>query len=891
MPVLNPIQPPLAADLPTNWQPNQIVSPDGVSAGLSEQHGYNYLMEQVNAAQQGVNALGQAINGLPEPDEVGGYFQIPQGDNLPADERQPNSLYGQILTDYTAGPSPVSGLSAAPLAAPAPAAAPTAAPRAAAPRAAGASRRLGDVAVDTIVKLNESGSPVNYIVVQQGKPASGNYDDSCNGTWVRRKDIHSNRQWHTSDVNDYANSSNHQWLNNESSGFLSLLDPDIRAAIKTVKIPYRPGSGSSYSVSSGANGLSCKVFLLSMKEVGLTPSYSPTEGATLEYFSGGGNSQRVANLNGSPARWWSRSPYCSVYGNYACSVEADGTADRWGCSRSYGCCPAFILDSELLVSDDGTVLTNEPPTAPGSIEVTGIVSGGSAAITLTAATDPDGTIASYVYERSVDGGQFTQIANVNSLITTDNIQSSWGTVAYRAAAVDNLGLQGPYVTSETYTVNTGWVIVGGPVSNLGVQDAPFVLPLVVNVTGGSGVTGINLQVLLDGAQIFNDALNQGASVALPIDTRAMASGQHEIQAIAEKEDYLSASVAWYFVVPSMAMPEGGYVAQLQDDSGNPIFPPTFARNVMGPNGKSVQTELDELASAHKGTVGHLAFVDAVLGPATYNLTRASATTYAYQYFAPAAADTSSQALVSVYPSYTGSIGSLLTASSGSLDFNVPSNGILSLWQYVVDVTPPASTDPTVNFTPLIQPQVVTASTNTGNTASDLNAALTAMMKAFPAQNYYTIVDAMNSGITYYVASQAIITATTPSASVAYVSSANPTTWYQGVQLTFVDTSNMPSQFSYMSAPIVTAATSANPVTAGDSLNATLTAMIKAQPGYNRYMLEDGSGDLYYICSPTQITAGSVSAAGVLYCTTDGTYYNGESLTLAPPPEPTLEVTE
>ena len=195
-------------------------------------------------------------------------------------------------------------------------------------------QRLGDVAVGTVVKLNESGSPVEYRIVQRGKPSSGNYDDSCNGTWVRRKDIHSNRQWHTGNVDDYANSSNHQWLNNESSGFLSLLDPDIRAAIKTVKIPYRPGSGTSTTVKSGANGLSCKVFLLSMKEVGLTHRYSPTEGATLEYFSGGGNSRRVANLNGSPARWWSRSPYCRSTDPSAFSVEADGAASAWSCLDS-----------------------------------------------------------------------------------------------------------------------------------------------------------------------------------------------------------------------------------------------------------------------------------------------------------------------------------------------------------------------------------------------------------------------------------------------------------------------------------------------------------------------------------------------------------------------------
>ena len=74
-----------------------------------------------------------------------------------------------------------------------------------------------------------------------------------------------------------------------------------------------------------------------------------------------------------------------------------------------------------------------------------------AAITLTAATDPDGSVASYTYERSVDGG-WTAFATTGALTRTDPVDDSWTTVAYRAKATDNLGLSGPYATSETYTV-------------------------------------------------------------------------------------------------------------------------------------------------------------------------------------------------------------------------------------------------------------------------------------------------------------------------------------------------------------------------------------------------------------------------------------------------------
>lgn len=48
---------PLPADLPENWTSGQIIAPTGAEAGLDEQHGYNYLMKQVNNAQKAANAL------------------------------------------------------------------------------------------------------------------------------------------------------------------------------------------------------------------------------------------------------------------------------------------------------------------------------------------------------------------------------------------------------------------------------------------------------------------------------------------------------------------------------------------------------------------------------------------------------------------------------------------------------------------------------------------------------------------------------------------------------------------------------------------------------------------------------------------------------------------
>lgn len=51
----------LPMDLPQNWKDTDYVSPNGTEVNLTKQHGYNYLMQQVNNSQAGVIALGKAL--------------------------------------------------------------------------------------------------------------------------------------------------------------------------------------------------------------------------------------------------------------------------------------------------------------------------------------------------------------------------------------------------------------------------------------------------------------------------------------------------------------------------------------------------------------------------------------------------------------------------------------------------------------------------------------------------------------------------------------------------------------------------------------------------------------------------------------------------------------
>lgn len=227
-----------------------------------------------------------------------------------------------------------------------------------------ANAKLGTKAVGSIVKLKVNGTAKEFIVVHQGKPSSI-YDESCNGVWLLMKDIYENRVWQSGNINKYESSDIHTYLNNT---FLNLFESNIRDAIKQVKIPYRKNGGSGGTDQSGANGLSAKIFLLSGYEVGWTTSdysYFPVDGAKLSYFESGtgtsANNKRIANLNGSAALWWLRSPSTYNTGSVRI-VYSNGNCNSDGASRSYGIRPALVLPQDMEVDSSGNVTPPPPDT-------------------------------------------------------------------------------------------------------------------------------------------------------------------------------------------------------------------------------------------------------------------------------------------------------------------------------------------------------------------------------------------------------------------------------------------------------------------------------------------------------------------------------------------------
>ena len=356
---------------------------------------------------------------------------------------------------------------------------------------------LGSVAVGSIVKLKENGAAVNYIVVHQGRPSSS-YDTSCDGTWLLRQDIAENRVWDSGNSNVLESSDIQSYLNNT---WINRYDSDIRSAIKQVKIPYRQNGGSGGTDRSGSNGLSCKIFLLSGKEVGWDSSdnpYFPNDGAKLAYFeSGNGSSaqqKRIAKLNGGVASWWLRSPN-TVGTDGVWNVSSNGNYGNQNAGTSFGVRPALVLPSTLFVTDDGLVSVTVPPPA---VVISGTDGGlGTLVNDVSYTVSSDGSTELTVVE-TINGTEtrtYTATNGATNKIPVVDLPTGYGTIKITAST--NRGSGVVTVTREwTYTKAAITFPDAGGVADLTQQGKTIWAKTIAEAVRTPGIWGGNLGLAL-----------------------------------------------------------------------------------------------------------------------------------------------------------------------------------------------------------------------------------------------------------------------------------------------------------------------------------------------------------------------------------------------------------
>lgn len=446
---------------------------------------------------------------------------------------------------------------------------------------------LGQVNVGTVVKLNENGNPTDYLVVHQGKPSSL-YDDSCDGTWLLRKDIYANQQWNSSNNNTFTSAIiNTTYL----PSLLALYDTDIQSVIKTVKIPYCVGGGSS-TVNSGSSGFSCQLFLLSGYEVGFTQSdnqYFPVDGAKLSYFeSGTGSSalnKRIAKLNGSATNWWLRSPNTdntnSVWG-----VNSGGYYLSWNANDSYGVRPAMILPTTLLVESDGTITT-----APDlSIYIpSNAMQGQPIPISWSVVSNAQ----SYQLQRNTGSSWETIYTGADASFT--DTAGDWTTVQYQVAVSTDGSSYGAYVQSDTITViPASTLAISGQDGDLGIITAD----IGYTVTSDTG-NQINLVRTVNGVQYGARTVDSGFAYNIPVMELPTGTGTIVIKATVQASTgQVTVTRTWTYTKTPISFTNSGSVGSLSVN-GQTVLPTTLAEAVRTSPvwGGSLDLALQSLSSA------------------------------------------------------------------------------------------------------------------------------------------------------------------------------------------------------------------------------------------------------------------------------------------------------
>lgn len=195
--------------------------------------------------------------------------------------------------------------------------------------------KLSNIPEGTLVKINESGSPVEFYV------AKHDYETGLNGagrTLLVRRYCYDNMAWNYGGNNGYAASTIDAWFNGD---YKNLLDSKIQDAIGATIFYYTRGIGDPTVTT-----LNRAIFSLSLTEMGLTFMSVQTEGTALPIAS----SLLTATLTSGAATFqWTRSPYV---GGSTYAMRVMGTASTEQVTFANGARPIFTLPSDITADDN-----------------------------------------------------------------------------------------------------------------------------------------------------------------------------------------------------------------------------------------------------------------------------------------------------------------------------------------------------------------------------------------------------------------------------------------------------------------------------------------------------------------------------------------------------------
>ena len=333
----------------------------------------------------------------------------------------------------------------------------------------------------------------------------------------------------------------------DKAGFLAMLDDRFVAALLETTVTVAKNTvtdGGSYET------VKAKMHLPSTTEVGLANENNIAEGVKLALFSD--NTSRLAyptaecvknstytntSLNTSAAwYYWLRTPY-SGHSYLVRSVDSSGALDNYyAYSGHRGARPLCNLNSSILVSDSTNAKGNyefqwnAAPSTPSGISVpANCYSGQKIAVSWGASTDPEGDAITYILERAINNGSYTQVAATAARTFEENVLTSWNTVKYRVKARDSVGNESAYITSSTSAViHNQPPTISGQNADLGVKREGFSYAYTVDDPDGDIVTVVEK---VDGKTLKTHTPALGQSVNLTLagnDFTSLTNAAHTI---------------------------------------------------------------------------------------------------------------------------------------------------------------------------------------------------------------------------------------------------------------------------------------------------------------------------------------------------------------------------
>ena len=196
---------------------------------------------------------------------------------------------------------------------------------------------IGNIVIGTEFVLSEGGIRVPFIKL------TSEYGGTAR-CLVIRKNIYKKDVLSTSDQgNNYENCQTDLWLNDETAGYLSLLESNILGNI--LAVPVDTAAGTYPKV---LKTIQRKAFLLSRRELGFSQDkINLYEGIPITYFNS--DVRRTAQYNGAAADYWTRTPISGNTSESNCVNSAGNYTTQLSYSYVAGIRPAFTLPSDFEI--------------------------------------------------------------------------------------------------------------------------------------------------------------------------------------------------------------------------------------------------------------------------------------------------------------------------------------------------------------------------------------------------------------------------------------------------------------------------------------------------------------------------------------------------------------